>query len=407
MIAKVTSIAHGFTDIAYISGESANKKHPEKIHHLVNNGMADDLDAEGIWTMMQLSINSRKSHKPMTKTVLRIELSPDPANVRGFTQADWLRLWQKFVRAFDSQELRAADGRIVSPPTNIAGSRYTVWLHHDSRSGIPHLHAAVCRVDMEGNTNNDHQVHLRAQRAAEAIAREYGWKQSTVVSRENIAEINNACYNVLRAMPRWSIDDYFSRLRAAGYKVESRPASDGRITGYTIIRGNSRYKASVLGKGRNLLASKLPSTWQRMHPTQQTKPTSTSVMQTASDTKPSVRETVKPSYTEYRSGYIRNEIERGNHTGSFFLPPSVNDYFDDEFDYRAFDNHEEMRSLAVALFVGWLEYYAREAGSGGGGSTSDLRWGRERDEDELAFARRCAARARQTIKPQPRKGLKR
>lgn len=45
MIAKVTSIAHGFTDIAYISGESANKKHPEKIHHLVNNGMADDLDA--------------------------------------------------------------------------------------------------------------------------------------------------------------------------------------------------------------------------------------------------------------------------------------------------------------------------------------------------------------------------
>lgn len=355
--------------------------------------------------MMQLSVNSRKSHKPMSKTVLRLELSPGRENASGFTKADWLRLWQTFVRAFDSQEIRAADGRIVSPPTNVAGSRYTVWLHHDSQSGIPHLHAAVCRVDMEGNTNNDHQALLRAQRAAHAVAREFGWKISTDVSRENIAEINNVCYNVLRAMPRWSIADYFDRIRSAGYEVESRPARDGRITGYTIIRGNSRYKASVLGKGRNLLVSKLPSTWQRMHPTPQTKPKPTTAQRTASGPKPGVRVPVKPSHAEYRTGYIRNEIERGEQTRSFFLPPKVNDLFDNEFDYREINNHEELRSLAVALFVGWLEGYAQEAG--GGGSTSDLPWGRNPHEDELAFARRCAARARQTIQPQPRKGLKR
>lgn len=402
MIAKVKAISHGATDIAYISGESVNKKHPEKIHHLLNNGMPDTLDAEGIWAMMKLSIANRKSRKPIKNTLLRIELSPDRANVERFTDDDWQRLWHTFIRAFDLQQLTAAKGVATSAPTNIAGSRYTVWLHRDSKSGIPHLHAAVCRVDMEGNINNDHQVHLRAQRAAEAVAREFGWLLATDVAQRNINEINAVCYAALKAMPRWSPDDYFQRISSAGYDIDLRQTF-GRLIGYTIIKGNSRYKASSLGKGRNLLATKLESTWQRMHPSPI--PTIASTHQTKQPISPPPSHT---SYTEYRHGHIINDITHAGETRRFFLPPKISHYLDDEFDYRDVINHDELRSLAVALFVGWLEAYGNPTGSsGGGGSSSSLPWGRDPQEDELAFARRCANRARQTIKPQPRKGYRR
>ena len=34
MIGKAKSISHGINGIRYITGESRNKKHPERIHHV-------------------------------------------------------------------------------------------------------------------------------------------------------------------------------------------------------------------------------------------------------------------------------------------------------------------------------------------------------------------------------------
>jgi hypothetical protein len=45
----------------------------------------------------------------------------------------------------------------------------------ESNSGVPHLHAAVCRMDEDGKINNDHNIHLRAQWAAERVAKKRGW----------------------------------------------------------------------------------------------------------------------------------------------------------------------------------------------------------------------------------------
>ena len=36
MIAKAKAISHGINDIRYITGESHNKKHPEKIYRVLN-----------------------------------------------------------------------------------------------------------------------------------------------------------------------------------------------------------------------------------------------------------------------------------------------------------------------------------------------------------------------------------
>ena len=37
MIGKAKSISHGINDIRYITGESRNKKHPERIFHVGDN----------------------------------------------------------------------------------------------------------------------------------------------------------------------------------------------------------------------------------------------------------------------------------------------------------------------------------------------------------------------------------
>ena len=52
----------------------------------------------------------------------------------------------------------------------LADNKYTVYLHMESKGKVLHLHAAICRFDENGNINNDHNIHLRAQRAAERVA---------------------------------------------------------------------------------------------------------------------------------------------------------------------------------------------------------------------------------------------
>lgn len=167
MIGKAKSISHGINALRYITGESRNKKHPELIYHIKDNLLPCRLDAQGVWDMI-------KAHAPTGKNMIRIEISPAKEHTEHFTLKDWERLWDDFVREFDSMEFKDRHGNVYSHRTNLAGSIYSVSLHLESKSGIPHLHAAVCRKDKDGRTNNDHNIHLRAQYAAERITRKRG-----------------------------------------------------------------------------------------------------------------------------------------------------------------------------------------------------------------------------------------
>lgn len=164
MIANAKAVAHGIRAMLYVSGESRNKKHPEKITRICDNFMPQGMDATGIWTEMKFA---SMNHPNIKNNVIRMEISPAMEHTENFTVDDWRQLWNDFAAAFDSQEIRDKDGYVVSPRTNVSGSKSSVWLHEESKSGIPHLHAIVCRVDENGNINNDHAIHLRAQRAAE------------------------------------------------------------------------------------------------------------------------------------------------------------------------------------------------------------------------------------------------
>lgn len=405
MIGKAKSISHGINDIRYITGESRNKKHPELIYHVKDNLLPCRLDAQGVWDMM-------KAHAPTGKNMIRIEISPAKEHTEHFTMEDWQKLWDDFVREFDSMEFRNRQGEIYSHRTNLAGSTYSVWLHLESDGGIPHLHAAVCRKDKEGRTNNDHNIHLRAQYAAERVALRRGWTTAMDIRRSNADEVAGELAGILRSMPSWSWDDYVARVRAKGYTLEERRDKQCVLRGYTVGVGDVIYKASELGKGRNLMASKIEATWQKLHNKSVTelKQNDNKVktqVATSLEAKPeTARDKLVIDYSIWREGTSRYELAHEGKDYRFYLPDNIMQLFDDEFDYRETANHKELTDYAVALFVGMMNAPTVPPG-GGGGTSSDLPWGRKEDEDEMARARRCARAAIKKFGKKPKSSIKR
>lgn len=65
---------------------------------------------------------------------------------------------------------------------------------------------------------------------------------------------------------------------------------------------------------------------------------------------------------------------------------------------------EEVAAVAAALYLGYIDQATTFArGSGGGGDSPGKGWGREKDEDDEAFRRRCCIMGRMMMKPASRK----
>ncbi len=404
MIAKAKAISHGINAIRYITGESQNKKHPEKIHRILDNLLPSQPDTMGIWNSMQLTLSR---FRPIKNSVIRIELSPSAEHTRFFDIEDWQKLWQDFVAEFDKQVIIGKDEKVRSCPTNLANSKYTVWLHTESEGGVPHLHAAVCRMDEDDNINNDHNIHLRAQRAAERVAKKRGWTTAAQVRNSNIHQVNHDCMEVLKSMQSWSWEAYKNALVRKGYAVHERKDGNGILRGYALVNRNTKYKASELGVGRNLMISKLPKTWEKLHYKPQVSASNNQSKETRIEQTP--ESSVSANYTQYntyRSGTVSYTLNHENQNLHFYIPEKVLDCFNDEFDYRHTANSQELTDVAVAIFVGLLETPNVATGGGGGGPQSDLPW-RDKDEDDLQWARRCTRAASRLLGKKPKTGLKR
>lgn len=402
MVAKAASISHGINCIRYISGESKNKENPELIYRVKDNLLPCELDAMGIWDLM-------KAGAPMKKSVIRMEICPGGEHTENFTMQDWQKLWDDFVREFDKIELEDENGKVYSHKTNIADSIYSVWLHYESDSGIPHLHAAVCRKDRFGMTNNDHNIHIRAQEAAQNVALQRGWITAAEIHRMNADKVADDLTEILRAMPSWSWNDYAARIRAKGYTIMIRPGKKGPY-GYSIGMGKARFKASELGTGRKLTASRIENTWNKLH-SQSAEKAKQPVKHAG--TKPVVsKPVVSPdkqvtTYTSWQGGTSRYELTHGGKASQFYIPNDVMQVFDDEFDYREIVNWQELTDMAVALFVGLTALDTVSTGSGGGGSSNDDNWRDRKDEDEIERARRCARAAASRLGKNPKSGRRR
>ncbi len=203
-------------------------------------------------------------------------------------------------------------------------------------------------------------------------------------------------------MPSRSWNEYKKALARKGYSVHERKDKKGDLRGYALVKGNTKYKTSELGVGRNLMISKLPRIWQKLHYREML----AAQVNTSQNRWPEAvqRQAAGKDYTHYRSSSVSYTLSsHGGTEQRFYIPEQVLNCFNEEFDYREVANSCELTDMAVALFVGILD---TPAVSAGGGSQSDLPW-RDKDEDDLQWARRYARAATRRLGKKPRTGLKR
>lgn len=396
MIAKASTISHGANAIRY----SVNK---EKADIVKANLLPDNISPEAMYGRIMLvqrkfAENINKG-RPLGRNVIRIEISPSEEESRGWTMNDWASLSNEFIRVFDSIDLSGKTKRASSKQTNLKGSQYIAALHRDSKSGILHLHIDANRVDMEGRINDSHKIGERAVMAANIINERRGWMQSEEIGIRHRQEISVCCMEILRKMDKFSWKQYEAELTKRGYKVHLQEKESGGVYGYSIKRGNSIYKSSVLGIGRSLTPSKIEATWAKLHPQERkSEPTKPISQQTRTADITPISQPVIKHYNIATDEYHSYHVE---------IPEAADNIIRQNCsleEAHPLAKLEEIQHTALLLFAGYLDAATSMATSSGGGSDTGG-WGRDKDEDELEWARRCARMANSMCKR--RKGLHR
>ena len=396
MIAKASTIPHGANAIRY----SVNKDRADIVKA---NLLPDDISPEAMYGRMMLvqKMFAEKINKgrPLGRNVIRIELSPAEEESRGWSMDDWVRLADEFIRVFDAIDLSGKTKRTSSKQVNLKGSQYIVALHRDSKSGILHLHIDANRVDMNGKINDSHKIGERAVMAANIINEKRGWVQSKEIGIWHRQEISNCCMEILRKMDKFSWKQYEAELTKRGYKVHLQEKESGGVYGYSIKRGNSIYKSSVLGIGRSLTPSKIEATWAKLHPQERkSEPTKPISQQTRTADITPISQPVIKHYNIATDEYHSYHVE---------IPEAADNIIRQNCsleEAHPLAKLEEIQHTALLLFAGYLDAATSMATSSGGGSDTGG-WGRDKDEDELEWARRCARMANSMCKR--RKGLHR
>ena len=396
MIAKASTIPHGANAIRY----SVNKDRADIVKA---NLLPDDISPEAMYGRMILvqKMFAEKINKgrPLGRNVIRIEISPSEEESRGWTMNDWASLSNEFIRVFDSIDLSGKTKRASSKQTNLKGSQYIAALHRDSKSGILHLHIDANRVDMEGRINDSHKIGERAVMAANIINERRGWMQSEEIGIRHRQEISVCCMEILRKMDKFSWKQYEAELTKRGYKVHLQEKESGGVYGYSIKRGNSIYKSSVLGIGRSLTPSKIEATWAKLHPQERkSEPTKPISQQTRTADITPISQPVIKHYNIATDEYHSYHVE---------IPEAADNIIRQNCsleEAHPLAKLEEIQHTALLLFAGYLDAATSMVTSSGGGSDTGG-WGRDKDEDELEWARRCARMANSMCKR--RKGLHR
>ena len=409
MLAKV--VPYGGNAVRY-----ALEKEKAKVVKV--NHMPEGIDPTAIWYMMkhhcQLHQQDRTVGRSLERLMVQFVISPSKEEAANFTMKDWANLQDESLETMDSLRL-IPKGMMKEVKTNFRNSMNVGGLHSDSKSGTLHLHMDCCRVDLDGNTNDLHDIHKRAMMAAEIINMRHGWKQPKEIRDMRKQEFADFCEYTLQKMQEFDIDFYFKMLRMKGYEVTPRYDKDKKLVGYTIGKNASIFKASEIG--RRYMASQLEVTWKKYHPkpaqviTKPSAPTATpssrpvrSTFQTMASTQAKVQPKVQakplPSFTIFN-------IDTPIGSKAVEIPNSVKDIFLNEAQVPE-DNDtatvENVAHTAMLLFAGYIDAATSmsESCGGGGGSAPESGWGKDKDEDERAHARRCLKMAHSMCKPKPR-----
>lgn len=387
----------------------------EKAKVVKANHMPEGIDPTAIWYMMkhhcQLHQQDRTVGRKLERFITTFVISPSKEESANFKMDDWVNLGDEALETLDSVGL-IPKGMKKEVKTNFRNSMNVSGLHSDSKSGTLHLHLDCCRVDLDGNTNDVHDIHKRVMMAAEIINMRHGWQQPLEIHDMRKEEIADFCEYTLQKMQEFDIDFYFKMLRMKGYDVTPHYDKSKQLVGYTISKNTSVFKASEIG--RKFMVSQLEATWKKFHPkpaqvkvkpsTPTVTPSSRSVRPTAQtmiSTQPKVQSRVQakpvPSFTIFN-------IDTPIGSKAVEIPNSVKDIFLNEVQVSDGNDTaivENVAHTAMLLFVDYIDAATSmsESCGGGGGSAPESGWGKKDDEDERQYARRCLQMAHSMCKP--------
>ena len=343
--------------------------------------------------------------------MVQFVISPSKEEAKDFSMKDWRNLQDESLETMDSLGL-IPKGMKKEVKTNFRNSMNVAGLHSDSKSGTLHLHLDCCRVDLDGDTNDVHDIHKRAMMAAEIINMRHGWEQPKEIREMRHDEIKDFCENTLQKMQEFDINTYFDMLRKNGYEVTPRYDKSKKLVGYTIGKNASIFKASEIG--RRYMVTQLEATWKKLHPKPalvKVKPAAPSVTssnrpvrptaQTTTSTQPKVSPKAQPkpapSFTTFT-------IDTSDGSKAVNIPNTVKDIFFNDVQVpegNEIATVENISHVAMLLFVGYIDAATSmsESCGGGGGSAPESGWRKKDDEDERMFARRCLQMAHSMCKP--------
>jgi hypothetical protein len=390
----------------------------EKAKLVKVNHMPDGIDPTAIWYMMkhhcQFHQQDRTVGRKLERSMVSFVISPSKEETKNFTMNDWANLGDEALETMDSVGL-IPKGMSQEVKTNFRNSMNVSGLHSDSKSGTLHLHMDCCRVDLEGNTNDVHDIHKRAMMAAEIINMRHGWKQPKEIRDMRKKEIADFCEYTFQKMQEFDVDFYFKMLRMKGYEVTPRYDKGKKLVGYTIGKNASIFKASEIG--RRFMASQLEATWKKFHPKPaqvKVKPSAPTITPISRPVRPAVQTTAStllkvqpiaqprpvPSFTTFN-------IDTPQGSKAVEIPTSVKDIFFNEAQIPEGNDTaiiENVAHVAMLLFVGYIDAATSmsESCGGGGGSAPESGWGKKDDEDNRLYARRCLQMAHSMCKPKPR-----
>ena len=414
MIARARAVAHGNAYTTYATlKRDAEFVCCENMAGDMSVTVTDD-DLDNIWMQFKYAgENYVAKGKPVTRNLIAMEVSPTKDESKGWTLDQWNWFARRFIEEMDKIEFRDKNGKVSSKRMELTHSKWIAMLHHDAKSGIPHLHFMVSRFTVDGRINDTNLIGLKATMAANSINQSLGWKQSQKISEEHKAEIKNVLYDILRKMNRFDWDVYLRMIKEYGYSAELKRDNNGEVVGYRIKRGNSKYNASEIGK--QLTASRIEATWKQLHKDMDAE----TAKQKADEHKARIE------YAECHH-FVCESVNPDTKKEHFEFDHSIGD--DKEAEHFTFDVSENILNamcstfkaledefafmleevIETSLFV-FFELMSVPGGSGyssggGGGENNDLPHKKKDDDDELLRAMRIA---RAVARSCPRKIIRR
>lgn len=283
---------------------------------------------------------------------------------------------------------------------DLDNTQYIAAIHYDSKGGIRHIHLVANRINMDGQVIDAHDIGRRLVRAVHVINVRHGWELPEDIHDEHLRQINEACMDILQRMPCFDWDMYGRELAKKGLRLKTIKNKAGEVVAYNIFMGNSKFKASSLGTGRNLTVKNIENTWSKLHSLQSPSIKSGNDAQQSSSPAAIAAHAAKlePMRVTFHTEYdvYGKKILVSIPMEAYY---AIRDKCRKDYEGSSLAGTvEDVIRTGVLLFIGSIDAATTLSASCSGGQP-DSGWGRDPKEDEREWAHRCARMALQMAKP--------